>query len=130
MQTLSSARRTCMALASACECTATVEMPSSLQARRIRSAISPRLAMRTFWNNPSPLFDDDQGFAIFDRLGILDEDTADRPRAMRRNLIHGLHGLDDEDRLALRDLAADLDEGRGIRLRRTIGGAHHWRGQR
>ena len=34
MQTLSSASRTCMASASAVECTATVGMPSSLQARR------------------------------------------------------------------------------------------------
>ena len=50
MQTLSSARRTCMAEASAVECTATVRMPISWQARWIRSAISPRLAMRTLPN--------------------------------------------------------------------------------
>ena len=50
MQTLSSARRTCIASASAVECTATVGMPSSRQARWMRSAISPRLAMRIFWN--------------------------------------------------------------------------------
>ena len=39
MQTLSSASRTCMASASAVECTATVGMPSSLHARKTRSAI-------------------------------------------------------------------------------------------
>src|SRR5258707_4713779 len=50
MQPLSSASRTCMASASAVECTATVAMPSSLQARRIRSAISPRLAIRILSN--------------------------------------------------------------------------------
>jgi hypothetical protein len=50
MQTLSSARRTCMASASAVEWTATVWMPISRQARRMRSAISPRLAIRTFSN--------------------------------------------------------------------------------
>ena len=50
MQTLSSASRTCMASASAVECTATEGMPSSLQARRTRSAISPRLAMRILSN--------------------------------------------------------------------------------
>src|SRR5437773_3866830 len=50
MQTLSSASRTCMASASAVECTATVEMPSSLHARSTRSAISPRLAMRILSN--------------------------------------------------------------------------------
>src|SRR5215813_13597066 len=50
MHTLSSASRTCMASASAVECTATVGMPSSLQARKTRNAISPRLAMRIFSN--------------------------------------------------------------------------------
>src|SRR5215213_9944931 len=50
MHTLSSARRTCIALASAVECTATVAMPSSLQARSTRSAISPRLAIRILSN--------------------------------------------------------------------------------
>ena len=39
-----------MASASAVECTATVAMPSSLQARSIRSAISPRLAIRILSN--------------------------------------------------------------------------------
>ena len=48
MQTVSSARRTCIASASAVECTATVLMPISWQARWIRSAISPRLAIRSF----------------------------------------------------------------------------------
>ena len=50
MQTLSSASRTCMAASSAVECTATVLIPISRQARWIRSAISPRLAMRIFSN--------------------------------------------------------------------------------
>src|SRR5207253_3265006 len=50
MHTLSSASRTCMASASAVECTATVAMPSSLHARSTRSAISPRLAMRILSN--------------------------------------------------------------------------------
>jgi hypothetical protein len=39
-----------MASASAVECTATVAMPISLQARWILSAISPRLAISTFSN--------------------------------------------------------------------------------
>src|ERR1700712_4485471 len=45
IQRLSSESRTCMASASAVECTATQGMPSSLQARSTRRAISPRLAM-------------------------------------------------------------------------------------
>jgi hypothetical protein len=48
MQTASSASRTCIASASAVEWTATVLMPISWQARWMRSAISPRLAIRTF----------------------------------------------------------------------------------
>ena len=50
MHTLSSASRTCMASSSAVECTATVGMPSSLQARSTRSAISPRFAIRILSN--------------------------------------------------------------------------------
>src|SRR5262245_63018532 len=50
MHTLSSASRTCMASPSAVECTATVWMPSSWQARSTRSAISPRLAIRILSN--------------------------------------------------------------------------------
>src|SRR6187399_1954754 len=98
MQTLSSARRTCMAFESAVECTATVWMPSSLQARRIRSAISPRFAMRTFWNI---LLDHHERLAVFDRRGIVHDDPADGAGAVRRNLVHGLHRFDDEDGLPL-----------------------------
>ena len=50
MHTLSSAKRTWSARLSTSECTATVAMPISRQARRMRSAISPRLAMRIFLN--------------------------------------------------------------------------------
>ena len=42
--------RTCMASRSAVECTATVWMPSPLQARSTRRAISPRLAIRILSN--------------------------------------------------------------------------------
>ena len=50
MHTLSSASRTYFASASATECTATVFTPISRQARWMRSAISPRVAMRTVPN--------------------------------------------------------------------------------
>src|SRR5690242_8490524 len=109
MQTLSSARRTCIASASAVECTATVAMPSSLQARSTRSAISPRLAMRILSNIPvTPEFagrahrslDHHQRLAEFHRLAILDEDFADRAGTRRRDLVEGLHRLDQEDAFA------------------------------
>src|SRR5271156_4050523 len=108
MQTLSSARRTCMASASAVECTATVGMPSSLQARRMRSAISPRLAIRILSNMALPTqrvassdsLDDHQRFAEFDRLGVLEQDLDARARPGGGNLVHRLHRLDDEQCVA------------------------------
>src|SRR5258706_13224492 len=50
MHTSSSANRTCSDSRSASEYTATVCTPSSRHARMMRSAISPRLAIRTFLN--------------------------------------------------------------------------------
>src|SRR5690606_11278274 len=125
MKTASSASRTCMASASAVEWTTTVWMPSSLQARNTRSAISPRLAMRIFWNI---LFDHHKRHAVFDRLRVLDEDRRHRAGARRWDLVHRLHGLDDEQRLSLLHLLANLYEGFCIRCRSKIGGANHGRG--
>src|SRR5512143_1524706 len=128
MHTLSSASRTCMASASAVEWTATVATPSSLQARSTRSAISPRLAMRILSNIASlALLDYHQRLAIFDRLAVLHEDGDDRAGAGGGDLVHGLHGFDDEDGLARGHPRADLDEGWSARLRRAIGGADHRR---
>src|SRR5580698_7930783 len=123
MQTLSSASRTCIASASAVECTATVAMPSSLQARSTRSAISPRLAMRIlsnmgswmassewrmeevdrfpigYWPLPiRPLFNNHQWFAEFDRLAVLDQNLRHGAGARRRDLVHRLHRFDDQER--------------------------------
>ena len=87
MQTDSSARRTYLASRSASECTTTVLMPSSRQARWMRSAISPRLAIRILSNSWFGVLrghdgesggrdsaDDDQRLAELDRLAVLDED--------------------------------------------------------
>src|SRR5271154_2604951 len=108
MQTLSSASRTCIASSSAVECTATVGMPSSLQARSTRNAISPRLAIKILSN--TPLLDDHQRFAIFDRLAVFDENLNHGAGTRRRNLVHRLHRLDDDERLAGLHQAADFDE--------------------
>src|SRR5262245_14712055 len=155
MHTLSSDRRTCMASASAVECTATVAIPSSLQARRMRRAISPRLAMRILsnmvpqrgewrvangeWSYTATIrhapfatrsFNDDQRFAELDRLAVLDQDLRHGAGAGRGDLVHRLHGFDDQKRLADRDLGADLDERFCAGLRRPIGGPDHRRGHR
>src|SRR5262245_56953611 len=50
MHTRSSAKRTCSASRSAVENTATVGTPRACAARMMRTAISPRLATRIFWN--------------------------------------------------------------------------------
>src|SRR5947207_15667176 len=97
MHTLSSASRTCMASASAVECTATVAMPSSLHARSTRRAISPRFAIRILSNMS---FDDQERLAVFDRLSVLEQDLDHRSTAGSGNLIHRLHGFDDEQCLA------------------------------
>src|SRR5947209_7206948 len=98
MHTLSSASRTCMASASAVECTATVAMPSSLQARRTRKAISPRLAIRILSNISS--FDDQQRLAVLDRLTVLEKNLDHRSASRCRDLVHGLHGFNDKERFA------------------------------
>src|SRR5438094_5386630 len=113
MHTVSSASRTFIACESAVECTATVLIPSSWQARLMRSAISPRLAISTFSNMADRgcrSLDQHQGRAVFDRLGIIDEDPGQPPGARRANLVHHLHRLDDQQRLALADRVAEPHE--------------------
>src|SRR5882757_4169423 len=102
MQTLSSASRTCIASASAVECTATVAMPSSLQARSTRSAISPRLAIRILSNilAVQPSLNNHQRLAVLDGMAVLEQDLDHRAGARRGNLVHGFHRLDDQQRIA------------------------------
>src|SRR3990167_658314 len=108
MHTDSSASFTYLASVSASECTTTVRMPISRQARWMRSAISPRLAMRIFSNTS---VDEEQGLAVLDRLAVLDQDRLDDARGVGFDLVHQLHRFDDADGLALLHRLADLDEG-------------------
>src|SRR3954453_11532345 len=108
MHTDSSTSFTYLASASASECTATVLIPISRHARCMRSAISPRLAIRIFSNKTSArppscsgygsmqarrqsascaLADDHQRMAIFHRLAVFDEDRLDHTRAVGLDLI-------------------------------------------
>src|SRR5262245_36725632 len=118
MHTLSSARRTCMASASAVECTATVRMPISRQARWMRSAISPRLAIRTFSNIGARRLlwlrrsgHDHQDIAKFDGPAVAEEDLLDRAGVGRRDRVHHLHRFNDQQRLSLLYPVTDFDEG-------------------
>src|SRR5690606_28319759 len=119
MHTDSSARRTYLASRSASECTTTVLMPSSRQARWMRSAISPRLAMRIFSNMAYARGarrrvhsnDDEQGLAVFDGFAILDQDLLDHARLVGFDLVEQLHRFDDAQGIAFLDRLADFDEG-------------------
>jgi hypothetical protein len=98
-----------LVLKSAVECTATVLMPSSRQARRMRSAISPRLAMTTFsiiaaYSMMNSGWPNSTGSPFLASMAV----TA---RLVGFDLIHHLHGFDDAENLADFDLGADLDEG-------------------
>src|SRR3954451_23542726 len=112
MHTVSSARRTCIASESAVECTATVLMPISWQARWMRSAISPRLAMSSFWifMEIAALADDHERLIELDRLAVRDEDLLDPSALGRGNWVHHLHRLDDQQRVAGLHRIADFHE--------------------
>src|SRR5690606_31659373 len=99
MQIASSASRTCMASASAVECTATVLMPISWAARWMRSAISPRLAIRIL-RIAMALFDDDQGLVEFDRLAVVHQQGTDGAGRRRDDRIHHLHRFNDDQRVS------------------------------
>ena len=59
---------------------------------------------------PLPPLDDHQRLAEFDRLAVLEQDLGHGAGARRRNLVHRLHRLDDQQRVARLHLAADVDE--------------------
>src|SRR6188472_1762006 len=101
MHTAWSANFTCSASASAVECTATDSRPSSLHARITRSAISPRLAIRTLRNILR--CDLEEGLPVLHRRAVLDEDAHDRAGNVGLDLVHQLHRLDDAEHRALVD---------------------------
>src|SRR3981189_712466 len=71
-----------------------------------------------------------QRFAEFDRLAVFDKNLRHGARARRWNLVHRLHRLDDQARLAALYLGTDFDERLGAGLGSPIGGADHRRGHR
>src|ERR671912_816492 len=108
MQTDSSAIATCLRLRSTVECTATVLMPSAWQARRIRSAISPRFAITTFLSMAPASADHEHGLVELDRLAGGDQDRAHGARDFGLDRIEHLHRLDDAERLPGLHRLADL----------------------
>src|SRR5437660_12634555 len=114
-----------MASASAVEWMATVAMPISLQARLMRSAISPRFAIRSFSNIERLSGEHEQRLSELDRLGVAHEDFRNRTSPRRENGIHCLHRFDDQQRIALAHRVANFHEWRFPRFRRGVHGADH-----
>src|SRR6476661_10673598 len=125
MQTDSSAIATCLRLRSTVECTATVRMPIAWHARRMRSAISPRLAMTTLSNMRAASADHEQGLVEFDRLPAFGHHLEHRARYLGLDRVEHLHRLDDAERVAGLDRLADADERGLVRRRRRVEGADH-----
>src|ERR1017187_6484400 len=111
MQIAWSANRTCELYRSASEYTATVLISSSLQALMTRTAISPRLAMRTLLNRT----DGKQSLPVLHRLPVHDQLAFDDARRLRLNLVHQLHGLDNAEDLAGLHVLTDAHERRSVR---------------
>src|SRR6266545_4007083 len=118
MQMSSSANLTCRESESAVEYTATVWIPSSRQAQMIRRAISPRLAIRIFlnmgWEGPRScrrgLSDLEQRLRVLHRLAVGYQSLEDLAVAVRLDLVHQFHRLDDAHHLTLLHPVSDLDE--------------------
>src|ERR1700722_9969767 len=89
----------------------------------MRSAISPRLAMRIFWNNAS--FQNQQGFAVLDRRTVGHQDARGRASLRRPDLVERLHRLDQQQRLSGGYALTDSDERRRTRLGEQIDHADH-----
>src|SRR5271170_1538491 len=104
-------------------------MPSSRQVRRIRSAISPRLAMSTV-PNVMPLFlrarfDGEQWLAVLHRFPIGDQNVRNAAVLVRLDRCHELHGLENAHLLPGLDQAPGDDERLGARLARAVERAYH-----
>src|SRR5690606_15519937 len=129
MHTVSSAMARCMSSRSAVECTATVFNPSSLHARMMRSAISPRLAMSTFCiaASGSGSGDAEQGLIEFDRLAVVGRDSLDATARFGFDGVRPLHGFKDARYAAGLDGPAAFNGGRGLGGRRAVEGTEHGR---
>src|SRR5580704_11861162 len=102
-QNASSATLTCNASRSASEKIATVGRPISCAARLTRTAISPRLAMSSFFT--ASALDLEQGLSEFDGLAVAYQHAHDVSGAARGDRVA------DAERLDVRELAALAQRG-------------------
>src|SRR5689334_25420272 len=102
MQIDSSASRTGSESVSAVECAITVRIPISRHARTIRSAISPRLAMRILWNirrRSAERLHQEERLPKLHGLAVLGHDLDDATARLGFDLVHQLHRLHDAEHL-------------------------------
>src|SRR5512136_542390 len=102
-----------------------VRSPSRRQVRWTRSAISPRLAMRTdpnIWSRQPH-----QLLAGLNLLSGRNEHGGDDGVAFGANLMEHLHGLDDAKRRPRRDCLSRRDELRRIGSGPQVDDAEQWR---
>src|SRR5205814_8858227 len=103
-------------------------MPSSLQARMIRNAISPRLAIRTFSNmmverdrwaasfaRGSQLPDTEKNLTELHRLAILSDHFSDDTARFGFDFVHHFHRLNNANHCVFSDGFSDIYERRSIR---------------
>src|ERR1700733_13053713 len=119
MQMASSAKRTCKLWRSASEYTATVLIPRSLQAQITRTAISPRLAIRIFWNILART-NGEQGLSVLYWPSVFHELGDNGSGNFRFDFVHELHGFDNAKVLANFDLVAYFHERRIAGLGRIV----------
>ena len=141
MHTLSSASLTCIASRSAVEYTATVAIPSSFAARKTRSAISPRLAIRILSNigvsSPVPNARSSvlsrshsmiiNGWSYSTGAAIGDKYANDFARVRRDNVIEGFHGFDQQQFVSGHDRRSKFDKWLRFRSCSQIGSSDHRR---
>ena len=121
MHTVRSARRAGNASRSASDAASTVSMPRLRQVRMMRTAISPRLAIRMRRIlMPGPRADPQQHLPVFHQRAVARQDLGDRAAHAGAHRVHELHHLDDADDGVLLHDRAHLDKGRGPGLGRAI----------
>src|ERR1700693_5472710 len=93
-------------------------MPRSLQAQMTRSAISPRLAMRIFWNMAGflrlPGGNREQGLTVLHRAFVFHQLGEDGAAYFGLYFVHKLHRFDDAENLAGLDRVTPLDKRRRV----------------
>src|SRR4029079_8334109 len=92
----------------------------------MRSAISPRFAMRIFLNLSSGP-EGEEPLAVLNRLSVLDVGGDDLAVVLRGDLVHQLHRLDDAEHLILLHPLPDFAERRRTAVPRAVDSPDDWR---